>query len=152
MPRPFARHEPPWLRRSPGRLESVGCPPTFCCAGRARGLRGRPTSASGGGHRSRLIPTVLRTTKPRAVHLTWADAAGVPWPGIIGAAAAKCREIGARLLVVDTLPQFAGLRGDAENNSGDALEAIGPLQLLAADGFAILVTRHDRKSGGEQLE
>ncbi|HEY5484444.1 MAG TPA: hypothetical protein VIK31_11660, partial [Propionibacteriaceae bacterium] len=50
---------------------------------------------------------------------------------------------------MDTLPQFAGLRGDAENNSGDALEAIGPLQLLAADGFAILVTRHDRKSGGE---
>ena len=99
-----------------------------------------------------LKPALVRAgvaNRDDFVLLTWADAAGVPWPGIIGAAAAKCREIGARLLVVDTLPQFAGLRGDAENNSGDALEAIGPLQLLAADGFAILVTRHDRKSGGE---
>jgi len=64
-------------------------------------------------------------------------------------AADACRKVGARVLVVDTLPQFAGLRGDAENNAGDALEAIGPLQLLAADGFAVLVTRHDRKAGGE---
>ena len=81
--------------------------------------------------------------------LSWADAAGRPWPDIVGSAAAKCREIGARVLVVDTLPQFAGLRGDAENNAGDALEAVEPLQLLAAEGFAVGVSRHDRKSGGE---
>jgi hypothetical protein len=81
--------------------------------------------------------------------LSWADAASTPWPAVVAAVAARCRAIGARVLIVDTLPQFAGLRGDAENNSGDALEAIGPLQLLAAEGFAILVTRHDRKAGGE---
>jgi hypothetical protein len=77
------------------------------------------------------------------------DAAGTPWPGIVAAAAAKCAEIGARILIVDTLPQFAGLRGDTENNAGHALEAIEPLQLLAAKGTAIMVTRHDRKGGGE---
>jgi AAA domain len=81
--------------------------------------------------------------------LSWADAASTAWPAVVAAVAARCRAIGARVLIVDTLPQFAGLRGDAENNSGDALEAIGPLQLLAAEGFAILVTRHDRKAGGE---
>jgi hypothetical protein len=81
--------------------------------------------------------------------LSWADAAGSPWPEVVERAAEACRRLGARVLVVDTLPQFAGLRGDAENNAGDALEAIEPLQLLAAQGFAILVTRHDRKAGGE---
>ena len=118
---------------------------------------GRPTVAG---------PVVMLTEQPPAslgaalrraglaerddfVLLSWAEAAGTPWPAMVEAAAAKCREIGARVLVVDTLPQFAGLRGDAENNSGDALAAVEPLQLLAAEGFAILVTRHDRKSGGE---
>ncbi len=81
--------------------------------------------------------------------LSWAEAAGTPWSEIVARTAEACRAISARVLVVDTLPQFAGLRGDAENNAGDALEAIGPLQLLCAEGFAILVTRHDRKAGGE---
>jgi hypothetical protein len=89
------------------------------------------------------------TRRDDFVLLTWADAAGRPWPDVVRAAAAKCHEVGARVLIVDTLPQFAGLRGDAENNSGDALEAIEPLQLLAVEGFAILVARHDRKSGGD---
>lgn len=99
-----------------------------------------------------LKPALVRaglTEREDFVLLTWAEAAGVPWPEVVEQAAATAREMGARLFVVDTLPQFAGLRGDAENNSGDALEAIGPLQLLAAAGFAILLTRHDRKSGGE---
>lgn len=89
------------------------------------------------------------TERDDFVLLSWADAAGTPWPEIVAAAAAKCAEIGARVLLVDTLPQFAGLRGDTENNAGHALEAIEPLQRLAADGLAILVTRHDRKGGGE---
>jgi len=102
-------------------------------------------------------PASLRAALVRAglaqrddfILLSWAEAAGSAWPEVVEKAADACREVGARVLVVDTLPQFAGLRGDAENNAGDALEAIGPLQLLAADGFAVLVTRHDRKAGGE---
>jgi len=60
-----------------------------------------------------------------------------------------CKRIGVALVVVDTLSQFAGLTGDRENNSGDALEAMGPLQAAAAEGIGVLVVRHERKSGGE---
>lgn len=118
------------------------------------------------GHATAKGPVVMLTEQPPAslraallragladrddfILLSWAEAAGTAWPEIVDMAADACREIGSRVLIVDTLPQFAGLRGDAENNAGDALEAIGPLQLLAAEGFAILVTRHDRKAGGE---
>jgi hypothetical protein len=52
------------------------------------------------------------------------------------------------VLVVDTLPQFAGLIGDSENNSGDALAAMLPLQQAASEGIAVVIVRHERKSGG----
>jgi hypothetical protein len=45
--------------------------------------------------------------------------------------------------------QYAGLRGDAENNSGDALAAVAPLQEAAAAGLAVIASRHERKGGGE---
>ena len=61
----------------------------------------------------------------------------------------KWKHVGAQLLVVDTLPQFARLDGDAENNSGDALAAMAPLQRAAAEGLAVVVVRHERKSGGQ---
>ncbi len=74
---------------------------------------------------------------------------GTPWPEVARAAVAECRRVGALLLVVDTLPQFAGLRGDSENNSGDALAAMEPLLRAAADGIGVIVARHERKSGGD---
>jgi hypothetical protein len=78
------------------------------------------------------------------------DVRAVAWPGLVAAAIAKAKETGSRLLVVDTLPQFAGLRGDAENNAGAALAAMEPLQDAAAvHDLGILVARHERKSGGE---
>lgn len=83
--------------------------------------------------------------------LLWRDAVGASWPAIVAAAVERCREFGAAL-VVDTLPQFAGLRGDSENDAGAALEAVRPLQAAAADGLCIIVSRHDRKGGGETGE
>jgi hypothetical protein len=77
------------------------------------------------------------------------DVPQMPWPGVVAASVDKCREIGAGLLVVDTLPQFAGLPGDTENNSGDALAAMEPLQKAAAVGIAVVWVRHDRKAGGD---
>ena len=65
--------------------------------------------------------------------LSCRDVPGQPWPAIAALARRKVQEVGARLLVVDTLPQFAGLRGDSENNAGDALQALEPLQRIAAD-------------------
>ncbi len=66
--------------------------------------------------------------------LSWSGCRGTPWPAVVAAAIAEAKRVGAGLLVVDTLPQFAGLRGDAENNAGEALAAIAPLQEAAADG------------------
>jgi hypothetical protein len=73
---------------------------------------------------------------------------GHSWEEVAHAAIEECKRHGARLLVVDTLAQFAGLVGDEENNSGDAMRAMQPLQLAAAQGTGILVQRHERKSGG----
>ena len=77
------------------------------------------------------------------------DTRGMPWPLVASAAVEECKREGALLLVVDTLPQFAGLKGDSENNSGDALTAMEPLSRAAAEGIGVVLTRHERKSGGE---
>jgi hypothetical protein len=81
--------------------------------------------------------------------LHWHDVKGLPFPVVAAAAVARCKHVGADVLIIDTISQFAGLRGDAENNSGDALAAIEPLQMAAAQGLAVLVPRHERKGGGE---
>jgi hypothetical protein len=81
--------------------------------------------------------------------LMHSDTRGVPWPEIAGHAVRECKRAGAKLLVVDTLPQFAGLKGDSENNSGDALAAMEPLLQAAAEGIGIILVRHERKSGGD---
>ena len=82
--------------------------------------------------------------------LLWHDTRETKWPAVVDAAIGECRRLAARTLVIDTLPQFAGLRGDTENDAGAAFEAMAPLQAAAADdGLAVLVTRHDRKGGGD---
>lgn len=81
--------------------------------------------------------------------LSWKDTRRTNWPLVVALAAEKAKAERAVMLVVDTLPQFAGLTGDAENNAGAALGAMEPLQAVAADGLAVVVVRHDRKSGGD---
>jgi hypothetical protein len=81
--------------------------------------------------------------------LAYNDTRRIGWPRVAAAAVRKCMHVGAWLLVVDTLSQFAELAGDRENNSGDALEAMGPLQSASANGIGIVVIRHERKSGGD---
>ena len=81
--------------------------------------------------------------------LFWHDVAALAWPEVAALAADKALEIGAELLITDTLGQFAGIRGDGENSAGAAQEAMGPLQEAAARGLGVLLTRHERKGGGE---
>src|SRR5215831_3837395 len=82
--------------------------------------------------------------------LMWHETRNLKWPHVVEVAAAKCREVGARLLAVDTLSQFVGLHGDSENSSGEALLAMQPLQaVVARDGIAVVFNRHERKGGGE---
>src|SRR5207245_6982595 len=78
------------------------------------------------------------------------NAVGAGWAGIVRARGEKARAVGAKLLVGNTLPDWAGLAGEEENDAGKALQAIRPLRLTAAaKGLAVVVIRHDRKSGGE---
>lgn len=77
------------------------------------------------------------------------DIPGAPWPAIAKAALAYCQKVGAGLLVVDTFPPFAGLRGDDENSAGAMLAAIEPLYAVTAAGLAVILTRHERKAQGE---
>ena len=80
--------------------------------------------------------------------LYFRDVRGILWYVVADEAVAHCQKVGAKLLVVDTLGQFAGIAGDSENNAGDALAAMQPLQQAAGNGIAVMILRHDRKSGG----
>ncbi len=81
--------------------------------------------------------------------LFWHETIGKEWPDVMDEAigAASARRAG--LLVVDTLAQFAKLTGDRENNSGDALEAVFPLQKARDRNLGVLQIRHERKEGGQ---
>ena len=81
--------------------------------------------------------------------LPWGETLGIKWPEVVRFAVDEAKAKGAGLLVVDTLSQFAGIRGDGENDAGAALDAARPLQEAAARGLAVVVLRHERKSGGE---
>jgi hypothetical protein len=81
--------------------------------------------------------------------LLWSNTDGDPWPTVLDKTYVYMQQVGARLLIVDTLGQFSGVRGDEENKAGAAMKVMEPLQELAARGIAVLISRHDRKSGGE---
>jgi hypothetical protein len=51
------------------------------------------------------------------------------------------------LLVVDTFPGLAGLRGDEENDAGAIGERLRPLQAAAGEGLAVLFLHHFNKQG-----
>ena len=106
------------------------------------------TEQNEGSYREALRRAGLLTADD--VHiLFWNRVQGVGWEEVVALARVKARDTGAGLLVVDTLAHWSGLRGDAENNSGAALEAVGPLLAAAADGLGVVVLRHERKSGGD---
>jgi hypothetical protein len=101
-------------------------------------------------------PTFLETLKRARLTdrtdlhiLHWHDGKHLSWPAVMDACTVKAAQVGAGLIIIDTIGQFAGLRGESENNAGDALAAVGPLQGAAALGYAVVVTRHERKGGGE---
>jgi hypothetical protein len=70
------------------------------------------------------------------------------WTAVMSAAVNTCIATKSSVLVVDTFPSWAGLRGDSENNAGDVLAALEPVQRAAMDGRAVVLVQHDRKGGG----
>ena len=73
--------------------------------------------------------------------------AGRPWSELIAQVADDAKRDGYGLLVVDTLGKLAGIVN--ENDAGEGARAMTSLQDAAHAGMAVLVCRHDRKSGGE---
>ncbi|HEV2490692.1 MAG TPA: DnaB-like helicase N-terminal domain-containing protein [Candidatus Acidoferrales bacterium] len=122
----------------------------------AKPFLGQPTRKSPVVYLTEQPPATFRLAMRRAgllgredFHIVyWNRAAGMAWEVLAQRAIKLCQRVGAKLLVVDTLAQFAGITGDSENNSGDALRAMQPLQRGAAAGLGIIVVRHERKSGG----
>ena len=118
---------------------------------------GQPTTRTGVVYLTEQSPATFRVSLDRAglldsedfVALFWQDTRGLDWSEVVREAADEAIRRGAGLLVVDTLPQFAGLKGDGENNAAAALTATQPLQEAAARGLAIIIVRHERKSGGQ---
>ena len=76
------------------------------------------------------------------------DVRAISWTVIIRAARQKAREVGAGLLVVDTISGWCDFRVDAENDAAAALQAATPLLEATEDGLTVLFTRHDRKGSG----
>jgi hypothetical protein len=82
--------------------------------------------------------------------LFWSHTTHLSWSQKVGAAIDKALEVGAVLLVVDTLAWWAGLKGDEENSTGAAQGAMEPLIAVVGNHpIGILVLRHERKSGGD---
>lgn len=82
--------------------------------------------------------------------LSWPKVSQCTWLDVMTAAVAKALEVGARLVIVDTLGQWASIKGDAENDAGSALAAVQPLQEAAANyNLAVVALRHERKAGGD---
>ena len=144
-----------------GKIKSAG-KTTFAMAMARSVLDGQPFM----GYPTLKSPVVYLTEQPDAsfrvaigraglderedfVILSYKDALSSDWEEIVKAAHSKCTEIGSKLVCVDTLPQFAGMEGSNENDSGAAMKAVRPLQSLTSEGIAVVVVRHDRKSGGE---
>jgi hypothetical protein len=81
--------------------------------------------------------------------LRWSNNIGAKWEEYTYSTFERAHQVGAKLAVFDTLPHFAGLKGDQENDSGVALQVMKPLIAAANDGISSLAIVHERKAGGD---
>ena len=71
------------------------------------------------------------------------------WAEVGELAVAYVKEHGIGLVVIDTLSEWASIRGDDENSAGAAMAAMAPLNAIATTGAAVLAVRHERKGSGD---
>lgn len=69
------------------------------------------------------------------------------WGAVVTEAVQFAKDHGIDVLIVDTLTKLSGVKH--ENETGEAQEAMEPLQRAADDGLAVVGVQHARKSGGE---
>lgn len=77
--------------------------------------------------------------------LQWPDVWSKPWSSLMHELINEIKELGPKLIIVDTLPQFCP---DSESDVESALRALRPLRRLTHEGYAIVIIRHERKLGG----
>jgi len=70
----------------------------------------------------------------------------LPWAQTVALIGQTCVDTGARLVVIDTLAQFVP---EAEGSAAKAGRAMAELQQLRDQGIGVIVTRHERKAGGQ---
>jgi hypothetical protein len=86
------------------------------------------------------------------VHVLMRHEADGDWPAIVEQAVRYCLDHELAILVVDTWDKWPDFYADSENNSGDVLTNLAPLQLAAGSDLAILILAHQRKGRGRYGE
>lgn len=85
---------------------------------------------------------------PDLYMLQWHDVPGTDWKTLMTKLRADVKELGAVLVVVDTLSHFALGIGESENDTNVAIEIVKPLIRLASEGVSVLTVRHEPKVSG----
>lgn len=86
------------------------------------------------------------------VHVLMRHEADGDWPAIVEQAVRYCLDHELAILVIDTWDKWPDFYADSENNSGDVLTNLAPLQLAAGSDLAILILAHQRKGRGRYGE
>jgi len=76
------------------------------------------------------------------------EAATAPWADVGAFVRRQTQALGIDVVIVDTFWAWASAPGADENDSSAALAALAPVFSWAADGRAVLLSRHERKGGG----
>ena len=74
------------------------------------------------------------------------------WPLLVRGALRKCEQVGAVLLVIDTLRWWSDLAGEQSKADGWIMEAMRELAAAHELGITVLVVHHQRKGGGRDGE
>jgi hypothetical protein len=83
------------------------------------------------------------------LHLAFRHDVKASWQDLAKAVITQAQTLGIGLVVIDTLSVWSGIEVDKENDAGAAMVAMRPAEAMAAAGLAVLLLRHQRKSGGE---
>ena len=75
-----------------------------------------------------------------------------PWPELVQGAVLKSQQVGAVLLVIDTLRWWSDLAGKQSNDDGAVMATMRELARASAAGVTVLAVVHHRKGGGEAGE
>lgn len=74
------------------------------------------------------------------------------WPELVQGAVLKSQQVGAVLLVIDTLRWWSDLAGKQSNDDGAVMATMRELAQASAAGVTVLAVVHHRKGGGEAGE